>query len=115
MPCEFLKERNPSAVVATAAPSSACRGQAAGTIAIYENWQNQSLPTCRPMVLNSLEREFNTKTYTYFVTFGALKAFSWLWLSRSAEVHNASLRFLREPSNISMLRTALRAAADAEH
>ncbi len=28
-----------------------------------------------------------------------LKAFSLLWLSRSSEVHNASLRFFREPSD----------------
>jgi hypothetical protein len=32
-----------------------------------------------------------------------LKAFSLLWLSRSAEAHNASLHFLREPSKLSVM------------
>src|SRR5262245_27460824 len=41
------------------------------------------------MVLNSLERQYGTKTHTSSVTFVALQGFSLRWLSRSVEVHNA--------------------------
>ena len=63
------------------------------------------------MVLNSLERWYNTKTYTYSVTFVVLKALSLRWPSRSVEVHNASLRLFRERSNIPVQPTLRGSAA----